>query len=96
MAEAKAQTLVDDDRTRVTRFDFAPGDETGWHVHGMDYVIVAVTDCHMRLEEPGGTERVVTVNAGQAYSRDAGVAHNVINAGTAQMRFVEIELKPQG
>jgi quercetin dioxygenase-like cupin family protein len=78
---------------RVTRFDFAPGEETGWHVHGHDYVIVAVTDCPMRLEEPGGGSREVLVTAGTAYRRDRGVEHNVVNAGSAPMSFVEVELK---
>ena len=93
MADCKATQLIDDDRVRVTRFDFAPGDETGWHTHAMDYVITAVTDCHMRLELPGGTVNEVTVLAGQAYRRNEGVAHNVINAGDAPMSFVEVELK---
>jgi len=52
--QAKATQLVDDGRVRVTRFDFAPGAETGWHVHRMDYVITTVTECNMTLEEPGG------------------------------------------
>ena len=93
MAQARAETLVDDDRVRVTRFDFAPGDETGWHVHGMDYVITALTACAMRLEEPGGETREVVVPAGTAYRRDAGVEHNVINAGEDAMSFIEVELK---
>ena len=93
MTEAVATLLVDDDRTRVTRFDFAPWAETGWHVHGFDYVITAITDCHMALHEPGGGVREVTVRAGEAYRRDAGVEHNVINAGDAPMSFVEVELK---
>jgi quercetin dioxygenase-like cupin family protein len=87
-----ATTLAEDARTRVTRFDFAPGGETGWHRHGHDYVIVAVTDCHMRLEEPGGAERRVTVPAGTAYRRDAGVEHNVVNDSAGPMSFIEIEL----
>ena len=29
-----ATLLLDDDRVRVTRFDFGPGAETGWHRHG--------------------------------------------------------------
>ena len=90
---AKATTLIDDDRVRVTRFDFAPGAETGWHRHAHDYVITAVTDCHIRLEEPGGTTREVNVDAGNAYRREAGVEHNVINAGSKPMSFVEVELK---
>lgn len=88
-----ATELVDDDRVRVTRFDFAPGSETGWHRHGYDYVITAVTDCHMLLEEPGGGTRKVLVPAGTAYRRQEGVEHNVVNDGEGVMSFVEVELK---
>ena len=91
--EAEATRLIDDAKTRVTRFDFAPGAETGWHRHDMDYVIVAVTDCRMRLEEPGGASREVLVAAGESYARQQGVEHNVINAGDTAMAFVEVELK---
>lgn len=90
---ATATVLVDDDRVRVTRFEFEPGQETGWHVHGHDYVITPVTECEMLLEEPGGTSRTVTMVAGEAYRRPIGVEHNVINAGTKIMTFVEVELK---
>jgi len=93
MAEARAQTLIDDARVRVTRFDFEPGDATGWHVHGMDYVITTLTDCHMRLEEPGGGVRDVSLPAGTVYRREQGVEHNVINGGDAPMTFIETELK---
>lgn len=91
--KARATQLVDDARVRVTRFEFARGAETGWHRHAFDYVITAVTDCQMRLEEPGGATREVTVPAGTAYRRSEGVEHNVINGGDAPMCFVEVELK---
>ncbi len=92
-AQAVATQMIDDARVRVTRFDFAPGAETGWHRHAMDYVITAVTGCHMRLELPDGSVNDVTVPAGTAYRRNEGVEHNVINAGDAPMSFVEVELK---
>jgi beta-alanine degradation protein BauB len=92
-APCTATVLVDDTRVRVSRFDFGPGAETGWHRHGHDYVITAITDCHMLLEEPGGGRRRVTVPAGTAYRRSEGVEHNVVNDGTGPMTFVEIELK---
>jgi mannose-6-phosphate isomerase-like protein (cupin superfamily) len=92
-APCSATVLVDDDRVRVTRFDFDPGAETGWHRHGHDYVITALTDCDMLLEEPGGGTRRVLVPAGTAYRRSEGVEHNVVNAGAAAMAFVEVELK---
>lgn len=88
-----ATQLIDDARVRVTRFDFVPGAETGWHRHGYDYVITAVTDCQMLLEEPDGTSRKVLVPAGTAYRRMEGVEHNVVNDGDAAMSFVEVELK---
>lgn len=92
---ATATRLIDDARVRVTRFDFAPGEETGWHNHALDYVITAITPCTMLLEEPGGGSRRAEVAMGSAYRRDAGVEHNVINDGDAPMSFVEIEIKNQ-
>ena len=91
--EAVATQSVDDARVRVTRFDFVPGAETGWHTHGMDYVICAVTDCHMRLEDPDGGVREVFVKAGESYRREAGVEHNVTNGGDKTKSIVEVELK---
>lgn len=93
MGEARAEMLIDDDRVRVTRFDFEPGDQTGWHTHEMDYVITTLTECQMRLEEPGGGTRDVLIPAGTVYRRDEGVEHNVINGGNAPMIFIETELK---
>ncbi len=90
---AKAELLIDDEKVRVTRFDFEPGAETGWHRHGYDYVITTVTECNMVLEEPGGEQRKVTIPAGTAYRRQEGVEHNVINGGDSAMSFVEVELK---
>lgn len=88
-----ATQLIDDARTRVTRFDFEPGQQTGWHTHAMDYVITALTDCNMKVELPGGEVKANNVTAGSVYRRDEGIEHNVINGGDAPMSFVEVELK---
>ncbi|MBI1173214.1 cupin domain-containing protein [bacterium] len=88
-----ATQMVEDARVVVTRFDFKPGAETGWHRHDHDYVITAITDCPMLIEEPGGGQRRVLVAAGTAYRRDRGVEHNVVNDGAVAMSFVEVELK---
>jgi mannose-6-phosphate isomerase-like protein (cupin superfamily) len=53
---------------------------------------VPLTDCHFLIEDAEG-ERRVTSRAGEAYRRDAGVEHNVINGGDQPMSFVEIEYK---
>jgi quercetin dioxygenase-like cupin family protein len=89
---AKPTLQIDDARVIVTRWDFAPGADTGHHVHGHDYVVVPLTTGTLRLEEPGGV-RDVQLQAGVSYARPAGVAHNVINANAFPFSFVEIELK---
>jgi quercetin dioxygenase-like cupin family protein len=85
--------LLENEKVRVTLFDFDPGQETGWHVHEYDYVITAVTVCLMMLQHPDGRQTILEVPAGNAYSRDACVSHNVINTSDHQMSFIEIELK---
>jgi quercetin dioxygenase-like cupin family protein len=85
-------TLLDDDVVRITRWDFAPGAETGHHVHGYGYVVVTMTDCSFQLEDDNGVRRV-DLPMGTAYRRDKGVSHNVVNGGTEPMAFIEIEYK---
>lgn len=92
-AQATVTQMIDDSRVRVTRFDFEPGAQTGWHTHGFDYVITTVTECKMLLEHPGGTTTETSIPAGTAYRRSEGVEHNVINNGDKVMAFIEVEIK---
>lgn len=86
-------TQVEDAHLRVTRWDFEPGAETGFHRHGWLYVVVPVTDGTLRIEFPDGTTASAELKAGVAYHRPAGVEHNVVNAGPAPLSFVETEVK---
>lgn len=89
---AGATVLQDDREVRITRWDFEPGAQTGHHVHAFDYVVVPLTPCDFLLEE-NATQRRASAQAGEAYRRSAGVAHNVVNGGTTPMSFIEIEYK---
>ena len=91
--QAEPSVQVDNDRTRVTEWRFAPGAETGWHQHEYDYVIVPMLDGSLKIAQPDGSETVAPLNAGQSYFRQAGVEHNVINANDFAFAFVEIEFK---
>ncbi|PXW23081.1 cupin domain-containing protein [Paraburkholderia caballeronis] len=82
---------LDNDRTVVTEWRFEPGAETGWHVHGHDYVIVPMTDGELSIETSSGT-RTSRLTAGRSYSGSKGVEHNVVNAGGEPVVFVEIEI----
>lgn len=89
---AVATLQVDDDRVRITRFDFEPGACTGWHEHTMPYAIVMVLGGTLALHD-GEKESRVTLKAGDAYSRPAGIKHDVMNASDHPIAFVEVEMK---
>ena len=90
--QATPTVQVENERVVVTKWTFAPGADTGYHVHAHDYVIVPLTSGKLRLVEPTGI-REVELTAGGSYARLAGVAHNVININDYEFSFVEIELK---
>jgi len=83
---------IDNDYVTVTEWRFAPGAQTGWHRHGMHYVVVPQTTGNLLLETPEG-ERTSALTQGVAYYRPVGVEHNVINPNDSEFVFVEIELK---
>lgn len=89
--KATPHLQVQNEWVTVTEWRFAPGAQTGHHVHAHDYVVVPLTTGKLRLDEPGGT-REVQLEQGQSYARERGVAHNVINPNEFEFRFVEIEL----
>ena len=90
--KGSATVQVDDERVRITEWRFAPGEATGWHRHEHDYVVVPLTTGRLEIEAAGGTTHS-ELTAGLAYSRPAGVEHDVINPNPFPFRFVEIEIK---
>jgi beta-alanine degradation protein BauB len=91
--QAKPTVMIQNDLTVTTEWRFAPGAETGWHRHGMDYVVVPMTTGKLLLEEPGGGSREAPLTAGVPYFKNEGVEHNVVNANDYEFVFIEIELK---
>ncbi len=89
---AKPTVQVDDDRVRITRWDFEPGASTGWHEHAMPYCVVMVLGGELAIHD--GTEvKRVPLKAGDAYVRPKGITHDVMNGTDHPMAFVEIEMK---
>ena len=96
-APARPQAIgtqqVDNERVRVTEYRFAPGAETGRHRHEWDYVVVPQTDGVLAIETPDGQVSEAPLIAGASYYRQAGIDHNVVNAGDSEVVFIEIEMK---
>jgi len=97
VSSAHSTVSLDDERVRVTTWSFAAdGDNTGWHVHEYDYVIVPVTGGSFAVTGPGGETRELAQQAGAPYLGHAGTEHDVVNASGGRAVFVEIELKGAG
>lgn len=90
---AKGTKLIDNDRVTVWEWRFAkPGDNTGWHRHGHDYVVVPILDGSLKIVTKDG-ESTAHMKAGAPYFRQEGVEHDVVNATAGEYAFIEIELK---
>ncbi len=91
--KANPTVQIDDKHVKVTRWDFSPGAETGWHTHGMDYIVVPLTEGTLNAELPSGSSFETKLTVGASYARPAGVSHNIINLNNEPFSFIEIELK---
>lgn len=90
--QARATQQIDNERVRVTEWRFAVGEETGWHRHEFDYVVVPIATGELEVESASGTVRS-PLTLGVPYFRQAGAEHNVKNGNDYEFAFVEIELK---
>ena len=90
---AKVTVFIENEKVIVTEYRFEkPGDNTGWHRHGHDYVVVPLLDGKLKLETAAGSS-IAEMKKGVPYFRSEGVEHDVINASDGEYAFIEIELK---
>lgn len=90
---AKPTVMIDNDRVRVTEWRFAkPGDNTGWHRHEYDYVVVPLFDGVLEIDLGNGERVTAPMQNGVPYFRELGVEHDVINGNDFECAFVEVEL----
>jgi len=91
--KAKTNIQIDNERIRVTEYSFNKGDETGFHTHQWDYVVVPQTSGQLLIIDDRKVETTATLVKGEPYYRRAGVSHNVINNGREKLVFIELEIK---
>ena len=86
--KANPTVQIDDTQVKVTRWDFPPNAETGWHTHAMDYIVVPLTEGTLKAELPSGSTVENKLTVGASYARPAGVNHNIINMNHAPFSFI--------
>ena len=89
----KSTIMIDNSKTKVTEWTFAPGDETGKHIHEYDYIVVPMLDGVLKIINEDGSTSYSELKKGKSYFKKKGVNHNVINYNNFAYSFVEIEIK---
>ena len=90
--KASSRLVQENERVIITEWRLASGAETGWHRHAHDYVVVCLTAGRLLAETAQGNS-VTDLQLGQSYARPAGVEHNIVNPGSEEFAFIEVELK---
>lgn len=84
--------FIENERTRVTEWRFkSKGDNTGWHRHEHDYVVVPLFDGQLEIDTGSGKRTIAPMQNGVPYFRETGVEHDVVNGNDFECAFVEIE-----
>jgi quercetin dioxygenase-like cupin family protein len=84
---------IENNRVRVTEWRFKKyGDNTGWHRHAYDYVVIPLFDGVLEIDLGQGERVKAQMQNGVPYFREIGVEHDVINANDFECAFVEVEL----
>ena len=84
-------SLIENKRTKVTEWSFlAKGDNTGWHTHDYDYVVIPLFTGDLCIFD-GDKRSISKLSKGVPYFRERGVTHDVINANDFPCKFIEVE-----
>lgn len=86
-------TVFEDDKTRITQWTMKPGEQTGWHSHDFDFVVVQQSGGRLHLDYADGSQREIDYAPGNILTGSAPVEHNAISVGDETIHSMEIEYK---
>ena len=88
-----SEIVYEDDRSRVVKYTIRPGEQTGWHTHELDYVVIYLTAGELTSHFADGSSRMFRYKPGKGASYSAPVEHNAVNTGDTDVVGYEIEYK---
>lgn len=89
-----AVTVFKNDRVRIVRWIFQPGDCSPIHIHAVDHVWIVIRGSRIKEIVGDGSSDVVDQPTGEAaYSRARGKIHSFGNVGDTLYEMVSIDVK---
>ena len=90
---ASARVLIENEKVKITEWTFkTPGENTGWHKHLYDYIVVPLFDGNLEISDASSNSQIAELSNGIPYFRFAGVEHDVKSINEFECAFLEIEL----
>ncbi|HEX5631697.1 MAG TPA: hypothetical protein VFX50_00645, partial [Gemmatimonadales bacterium] len=90
--EPMHRVVFANDRVRVIDAVLPPGSVTLYHVHDRDNLPIAVAPGRVSVQPLGGAVAESDVALGEVSFAAGGYTHRVGNPGTAEVRFIDVEL----
>ena len=90
--KAEPEIVIDNEKVKVAHWRMGPDTQIGHHVHPMDYLVVALSSGELTIAT-GEEDIGFPMEVGVTVYLNAGDAHDVLNRGDAEVRFLEIEIK---
>ena len=90
--KAEPTIAIDNERVRVADWRMGTDTQIGEHVHPLDYLVVALSDGALTIATAEG-DAIIPLEVGDAIFGSIGDAHDVLNRGASEVRFLEIEFK---
>jgi quercetin dioxygenase-like cupin family protein len=85
--------LLENEHVRVREIELPPGGSTGSHTHQVPELAYVFTEGTVKVSSPGAKPVIEHWPAGEARWRDAGVTHELVNAGDRPMLVLVIDVK---
>ena len=90
---ASHSVLMENNVFKITKWEFLPSQETGWHTHHMDYIVLPLVNGQLKIISEDFSSNIVDVYTDKPYFKKAGVYHNVISHNENYFSFIEMEFK---
>ena len=90
---AEHKIVLENDEIIVTHWVFNPGEQTGWHLHELDYMPIQLSTGKLMFEFPDGSTKEIDYVPKTTSLVRAPLEHNAINSSDEQVVALEIEFK---
>ena len=93
LGDIASEVLFENDKVKIWNLIVKPGEASGWHLHGNDYVTVVVEGDGLEAEFEDGATRANPSSPGTWRFHDDHKVHRVVNKSSTRYKNVLIELK---